>query len=344
MKKRKLLLLISTISIVTVLAVFHFSIALAAEKANPITLKIALYHPATAPCTQIWHSYEPKFEQLTGGAVLLKVFDSSTLVKGSAHVDAVQRSMADLAFSWPPYLGRTFPIADIGVQPGIWRDLKGIRESYENGVTKILEEDYASHGLDNVSVICMQQMGEGYLITKEQVKVPSDLKGLKIRPAGVALVKLFKLCGASPTSMRIGETYEALQRGIIDGSNATLGNLHDYKWPEQAKYLLDLPLYQAPMQLIASKKSLAKIPDDLRPLVIELLKSCMTRIENVRTMNNLYYHKTYLRKKGVIFYTPTDEEEEQWNVVQKKVLEEWIEKAGDRGKRALAIAEKYNKK
>ena len=343
MKNRKISSLLITMLVTTCFVLIPFSQGFGGEKGNPITLKIALYHPSKAPCTQIWKSYEAKFKEFTKGAVLLKVYDSSTLVKGSAHLDAIQRGMADLAFSWPPYLGQTFPMADMGVQPGVWRDLKGIREAYENGITKILEEEYADRGQDNVAVICMQQMGARYLLTKKQVKVPSDLDGLKIRGGGVAEIEYLKKCNAAPTSMRFGEVYEGLQRGIIDGCNGTLGNFHDMKWPEQAKYVVDIQLYQAPMQLLASKKALAKIPDELRPLVLHLLKACMTQIENERTMNNIYYHDTYLAEKGIIFYQPTEEEKAKWMAIGKEVLEKWVERAGERGKRALAIANKYNK-
>jgi TRAP-type C4-dicarboxylate transport system substrate-binding protein len=343
MKKRRLLLVLGTMCIAITLAIFPFGEASGAEKRSPIKLKLASYHPPTSDCVQVLQSYVPIFKEVTGGSVLLEIYDSETLVKGPEHVDAIQRGMVDLALSWPSYLGQTFPIADLGVQTMIWRDLKGIHDAYDNGLAKILEEGYAAVGLDNVSVLGMIQLGDHRLLTKNEVKVPSDLKGLRLRSSGASEVELIKLCGAAPTSTRIGEAYEALQRGIINGAIPTLGNLHDFKWTEQAKYVLDLPIHQAPMQLLASKKSLDNIPSDLKPVVMELLKGCMTKMELIRALNNIYYYETYLPKVGVIFYKPTEKEKAQWIALGQKVFAQWVSKAGERGKRAVAIIDKYNK-
>jgi TRAP-type C4-dicarboxylate transport system substrate-binding protein len=340
MKVKKKILIAIMICCAMAWAIFPLAETLAAEKS--ITLKAALFHPAAAPCTQVWHSYEPVFERVTKGRVLLKVYDSSTLIKSSAHVDAIQRGMCDVTFSWPGMMGQTVPEADLGTLPGLWRDQKGARDAYENGVMQVYEEGYAAHGLDNVRVIAMVMQGEYWIDTKKQIKVPSDLKGLKLRTSGANQVHLLKLCNAVPTRMRMGEAYEALQRGVIDGVFATTGNLHDMKWPEVAKYVLEVPFAMPAMAILASKKSLNNIPDDLRECVIELLKSCGLRCEAVRAFNNLYYKETYFDQAGVVFYKPTKQERAQWNAIQKKVFEKWLEKAGERGKKILTIAEKYN--
>jgi TRAP-type C4-dicarboxylate transport system substrate-binding protein len=344
MRKQRILGIFVIVCIAALLVVFSVAETLAAEKESPITLKLALFHPAAADCTKIWRTYESKFATLTHGRVLLKVFDSGTLAKGSQHMDACQRNVADLAFSWPAYQGRTFPVCDIQSVPLLFRDKKGAADAYNFGVAKLIEEDYASHGMNNVMVISFLQFGNYYILTKDkQLKVPGDIEGLKMRASGGGQAAFFKACGAGPVSFGVGGLYEGMQRGIVSGSFVTAGNIKDYKLYEVGNYLLNKPILQAPFQLIGSKKSIANIPNDLRPLVLELLRSATIAIEADRSRTDDYVLTTLAPSNGVKSYTPTKEEVALWTEKGKSVLDSWLKRAGDRGVRALEIVRKYNK-
>ncbi|MBN2437887.1 MAG: TRAP transporter substrate-binding protein DctP [Deltaproteobacteria bacterium] len=343
MKKRFVLMALFIVLIAGLCLVFRVDQGLAASEGKLITLNMALFHGPATDSTIVWKNYEKKFEEVTKGRVRLKVFPSGSLVKGTAQLDGVQRSITDLAFSWPSYHGQTYPISDMCITPGIFRDIKGAREAYENGIKDILEEEYAAAGLDNVQVIAMLQFGGRYICSNKKVRVPNDLNGLKFKSTGAAEVELLRLCGVGTTGMNLGEVYEALQRNVIDGAPATLGNMHNEKWGEVAKYFVDEPLFgQSAMALIGSRKSLSKIPEDLKGTVIELLKGALYRIELVRLENDDYVRNTWLPMKGVQIYKPTFEEKALWKEKTTQVFQKWLARSGDRGKRALAIAQKYN--
>jgi C4-dicarboxylate-binding protein DctP len=344
MKKRTRSLLSCIVCITVVCAIFLTGKAFAVEKGSPITLKLALFHPGVADCTKIWRTYESKFATITNGRVLLKVFDSGTLAKGAQHMDACQRNVADLAFSWAPYQGMTFPVCDIQSVPLLFRDKKGCMDAYKGGVAKLIEEDYASRGMDNVMVINFFIFGNYYIQTKDkQVRVPNDIKGLKMRASGGGQATLFKACGAAPVSAGVDSCYELMLRGTVDGTFVTPGNIMDFKLYELGKYVLNKSILMAPFQLIGSKKSIAGIPDDLRPLVLELLTGATYEIEADRSRTDDYVMNTLAPSNGVAFYTPTKEEVVLWKEKSKDVLDSWIKRAGERGKKALEIVDHYNK-
>src|SRR5574342_152427 len=54
------------------------------------------------------------------------------------------------------------------------------------------------------------------------VKVPADIKGLKIRTASTPVeISLMKAYGANPTPVDWGQLYSAVQQGVVDGNAAT---------------------------------------------------------------------------------------------------------------------------
>src|SRR3954464_7762775 len=59
---------------------------------------------------------------------------------------------------------------------------------------------------------------------KHPIKVPDDLKGIKLRvPQGAWRVKMFQAYGANPTPLAFSEVFVALQTGVIDGEENPLG-------------------------------------------------------------------------------------------------------------------------
>ena len=56
----------------------------------------------------------------------------------------------------------------------------------------------------------------------KQVKVPADIKGLKLRTASTPVeMSLMKAYGANPTPVPYAQVYSALQQGVVDGNAAT---------------------------------------------------------------------------------------------------------------------------
>lgn len=66
-----------------------------------------------------------------------------------------------------------------------------------------------------------------------EVRVPADLKGLKIRiTASKVEQQAFALTPASPVAVNWGETYQAVQQGVVDALHVGLGPLSAARIPE----------------------------------------------------------------------------------------------------------------
>jgi TRAP-type mannitol/chloroaromatic compound transport system substrate-binding protein len=154
-----------------------------------------------------------------------------------------------------------------------------------------------------------------------------DLKGLKIRSAGLAANMLSEL-GASVVTISPGEVYQALERGVVDAAefasipiNYTLG-LH-----EVTKYIVFPGFSGAPCyDLIASMKAWEKLPDDLKEIVKVSMNEC-----------NLLYNYSHelktrtlmekLQNDGMIFIQWSDEDMAKLNPVRVKAWEKYAERS-----------------
>ncbi|HME46462.1 MAG TPA: TRAP transporter substrate-binding protein DctP [Syntrophorhabdales bacterium] len=81
-----------------------------------------------------------------------------------------------------------------------------------------------------------------YLYVKKPVTKLDDLKGLKMRTAA-KYDKMMKKLGIVPVTIEFGETYTALQRGVVDGFGWTTIGPREWGWLENTKYVIDIPFY-----------------------------------------------------------------------------------------------------
>ena len=70
------------------------------------------------------------------------------------------------------------------------------------------------------------------------IRVPADYKGLKMRiQSSKVLGDEMKALGAIPQVMAFSEVYQALQTGVVDGTENPPSNFYTQKMQEVQKYL-----------------------------------------------------------------------------------------------------------
>jgi TRAP-type C4-dicarboxylate transport system substrate-binding protein len=88
-----------------------------------------------------------------------------------------------------------------------------------------------------------------YLRVNRPVKTLADLKGLKMRTSAL-YDRFMKMLGMVPVTVKFGDTYTALERGLVDGFGwATLGPA-EWGWLNHCKYIIDIPFYTRQNTLI----------------------------------------------------------------------------------------------
>ena len=104
----------------------------------------------------------------------------------------------------------------------------------------------------------------------KQIKTPADLVGVKVRTMqSKAQVSSWKALGAAPTAIAFAEVYAALQAGVVDAAENSPMFLWSMKHFEAIKYYsLTKHLMNTGWAMI-SNRALAKIPADLRAMVLE---------------------------------------------------------------------------
>jgi C4-dicarboxylate-binding protein DctP len=159
--------------------------------------------------------------------------------------------------------------------------------------------------------------------------LPADFRGLKMRiQSSKVLDAQMRALGASPQVMAFSEVYQALQTGVVDGTENPPSNLYTQKMHEVQKYLTLSDHGYLGYAVIVNKPFWDGLPPDIRKALegamVEATKftNDIAKKENEDALENV-------RKAGkteIIKLTP--DEKKAWKKALVKVHEEMASRIG----------------
>ena len=316
---------------------------IAVSEAQALELKVQLYQGPEHVITKTVKAISPNVEKMTSGRVKVNVFDSGTLAKGPQMFDAVQKGVVDIA-AWTYAFAspKNMPFLMVGTFPFMYRDAAGYINSWKDEALEKLANEYISEvGYKNVTLtrtfyVGFYQMG----FKNKEPKIPSDLKGAKMRTLG-SILPFFNKYGVSAVSVDTPEVYEGLERGIIDGAIGVYSNWVDWGWGEPATYLLDFNIAAVGLVFLVNKETMAKLSPADRAVVDAYLGWLQDALNDEYLKADLTY-KTIISKSLMKIYTPTAQESKDWSSARDEIKAQWLKDVGERGVKALSLIEKHN--
>jgi len=235
-------------------------------QSKTINLNYSIFFPPTHGQCKAGVSWAKEVEKRTNGMVKITVFPAGTLTKANQCYDGVVKGISDLGMSCFAYTRGRFPVMEAIDLP----------HGYPNGrvATRVATEFYKQMDpveLKDVKVLYIHAHGPGLLHTKKPVRKLEDLKGLKIRSTGLS-AKVSAALGAVPVAMPQSSTYEALQKGVVEGTFTPIETLKGWKQGEVIKYTTDCSGvgYTTAMFVVMNLKKWNSFPADIQKTIEEI--------------------------------------------------------------------------
>ncbi|MBQ1310573.1 MAG: C4-dicarboxylate TRAP transporter substrate-binding protein [Blautia sp.] len=219
------------------------SLAIAAMLAVPamaddVTIQLGFENSASEPVGQALQKWADLIDEKGDGSLKLELYPDSQLGSKSELIDGMTfgetyMTLADGAFY------ADYGVKDFGIVfgPFLFDDWDQCWTLIESDWYKDQCDQLAAQGLKIVA--SNWKYGERHTLTTKKVEKVEDLKGLKIRvPGNEIQTQGFNALGATATGMDLGDVYQALQTGTIDGAENPLATLYGRKLHEVAKYLI----------------------------------------------------------------------------------------------------------
>ena len=236
------------------------------SQSKTITLSYSIFFPATHAQAQAAEQWAKEVEKRTDGRVKITMYTGETLSKAPQCYDGVVSGISDIGMSAFAYTRGRFPLLEALDLP----------VGYPDGMTatkianKIVKK-YQPEELSEVKVLYLHGHGPGILASRKPVKTLKDISTLKIRATGLS-AKIVSSLGTVPVSMSQGETYEALQKGVVDATLCPIETLKGWKQGEVINYVVDTHAvgYTTAMYAVMNKAKWESLPEDIQQIIEEV--------------------------------------------------------------------------
>jgi len=337
MKHQKLSILCSIICLVFLFS--FFTSAFAESPAKPIELKVTSWSPPQIPIAKLTEKWGRMVEERSGGTVKLVFYWAGALAAYRDHYRVAQTGVADICNWVFGNIAGIHTLNEFTSLPLIgWDNIFTATKVYHEMRNKFPQLDAEFKGLKNIYTTAMAP--NQFHFVKKSVRVPGDLRGMKIMSGGT-WADFLKSLDAVSVVKGPPDWYMSLQKGLVEG--------HFTHWPAVDAFKTE-ELFAAHTEAGDAGFGLAmygwwmnmdtwnKLPPEAQKAFIDLQP--WVEQEDLKLNTQLIERgRAAARKMGHSIIKLTPEEGELWVKATVPIREKWVADHEAKGLPGKAIYE-----
>ncbi|MGO3131521.1 MAG: TRAP transporter substrate-binding protein [Alcaligenes sp.] len=295
--------------------------------ANPMIIKFSHVVSPDTPKGKGAVRFKELAEKYTEGKVVVEVYPNSQLYKDKEELEALQlgavHMLAPSLAKFGPLGVREFEVFDL---PFIFNDRRDLRKVTEGPVGRMLLDKLEPKGIKGLSY-----WDNGFKVMSANSPLESidDFLGLKMRiQSSKVLEAQFKALDAVPQVMAFSEVYQALQTGVVDGTENPPSNMYTQKMHEVQKHATVSNHGYLGYAVIVNKKFWEGLPEDIRKGMEQAMDEATVYANDIAEQENNDSMKAMEESGKTTFYSLSDAEREEWVKHLRPVHKEMASRIG----------------
>ncbi len=222
--------------------------------AQTVNLRMSSYVPAQHPLNAALTAWADDVKKASGGTITATLFPSEQLGKAVDQYDMVKDGIADVAWVNPGYQPGRFPLIAAAGLPFVFGNAKSGSAAMDTWY-----RPYAAREMKDVKM-CFAFIPEpGVFHSKRRLPLPSDVKGLKVRPASSTVGQMVTLLGGTNVQASAPESRDMIERGVADAMTFPWGSILLFGIDKALLVHMDLPMYVTPFAWVINKDKYASL-------------------------------------------------------------------------------------
>lgn len=283
------------------------SLSLGALAQQPIVIKFSHVVANDTPKGHAAEYFKKKAEELTKGKVKVEVYANSTLYKDKEEMEALQigavQMLAPSLAKFGPLGVKEFEVFDL---PYIFDDYTELHKITQGPAGRKLLDKLEAKG---VRGLAYWDNGFKSFSANKPLKAVADFKGQKMRiQSSKVLESQMRALGSLPQVLAFSEVYQALQTGVVDGTENPISNLYTQKMHEVQKHLTLSNHGYLGYAVITNKKFWDGLPADVRKQLEDAMEQATRYANQIALQENEAALEAVKKSGKTQVYTPTAQE------------------------------------
>lgn len=239
-------------------------------QAQTTKLRVAHGYTATSVEQQVLRETAERIKKRTNGGLELSIFSDNQL---GSNADVVEQAVSGAALivfvDASGAAEKGLPELGILSGPFLFDDVAQAHKFSQSALFSEWTSKLAEKG--KLRILALNWFDEPRdIIGDRSFSEPASLKGIKVRlPPLDAWLRTFRPMGAVPTTLSYGETYGALQQGVINASESSPNAIFAAKWHEVSKHLTRTGHIRPWLGYAIGEEAFRKLSADHRKILVE---------------------------------------------------------------------------
>ncbi len=271
--------------------------------------------------------FAKKAAELTKGKVKVEVYANSALYKDKEEMEALQigsvQMLAPSLAKFGPLGVKEFEAFDL---PFIFDDTTDLHKITQGAVGAGLMAKLEPKGIKGLA---FWDNGFKSFSANTPIKSAADMKGKKFRiQSSKVLEEEIRAVGGIPQVMAFSEVYQALQTGVVDGTENPISNFYTQKMHEVQKHLSLTNHGYLGYAVIVNKKFWDALPADVRGQLEQAMKEATVYANKIAQEENDLALEGVKKSGKTAVYVPTKEERLAFKKAMAPVHTKMAERVG----------------
>ena len=168
-------------------------------------------------------------------------------------------------------------------------------------------------------------------LPKKPVRKLEDMAGMKVRATGLSS-KIVLSLGGAPVGMSQPETYEALQKGVVEATFCPIETLKGWKQGEVIDYITDTSAigYTTSMFVVMNNESWDELPDDVKEIFNDVSQEWVAKHGQAWDEADAEGEK-FDNDLGREMIDLSPEEQKRWKEKVQPILDEYVKNTAEKG-------------
>lgn len=297
--------------VVALCAAIGATAAIGAHAQAPIVIKFSHVVATDTPKGQAAERFKQLAEKATNGKVKVELYPNSQLYKDKEELEALQlgavQMLAPSLAKFGPLGVKEFEAFDL---PYIFPTKTALYNVTEGDIGKSLLKKLEPKGITGLAY---WDNGFKVMSANKPLHNPADFKGLKMRiQSSKVLDAQMRALGANPQVLAFSEVYQALQTGVVDGTENPPSNMYTQKMHEVQKHVTVSNHGYLGYAVIVNKKFWDGLPPDIRGQLEKAMREATTFEKAIAQRDNDQALDAIRKAGKTQVYTLTLQEQAEW--------------------------------
>ena len=301
------------------------------DRAHAEQIILRLHHfnsPKAIAHRLFMQPWADEIEKKSEGRVKVQVFPAMQLGGKPPDLYGQARDgVVDIIWTIPGYSPGRFPLTEVFELPFLAGSATAASKALTEFHWKWMKDEYK----DTHPLVFHSTASTHVHTAGKPIRMLEDFKGMKIRtPSRVGAATLSAL-GAVPVGMPVPAVYEALSRGVVEGTAIPWTIMRPFRLHEVTNYHTEVSLSRVVFVMTMNKRRYDELPADVKAVIDGSTGMALAGRLGRMWQDDEKPGRAMAVERGQPILSLSEAERERWREKTRTVIDGWVEKVGALG-------------